>query len=379
MKVVFYANTDWYLYNFRLPLMLAARERGFDVMALTPPGPFGERLERHGIPWRPIELDRRSLDPMGEGRHVLELRRALRQMRPDLLHNFTIKCAIYGSIVGRLLRTPAVVNSLDGLGNVFTDGGGGPALRLLLTSLMRLSMTGRRVHTMVQNEGDRDFLVRGKIVPASRLHHYRGGTGVDLSAFQVANEPDAEAVTVLFASRLLREKGLEDFVEAARIVRRQRDDCLFLVAGTSDSGNPGSISEDRVRTWDAEGIIRYMGHRDDMPALLAEVSLVALPTYYGEGVPRILIEAAAAGRPIVASDILPCRAVVDDGVNGIVVPPRDPVALAAAITALADDPDRRRRMGAAGRRKAEAEFDQRHVIAATLDLYATALGAKASA
>ena len=176
-------------------------------------------------------------------------------------------------------------------------------------------------------------------------------------------------------SRLLRDKGVREFVEAASLVRKVRDDIVFTLVGAPDEGNPTSVPTEQVRSWVAEGLVEWWGHREDVAEVLAGSHVAVLPTYYGEGVPKTLLEAAACGRPIVATDVPGCREVVHHGGNGLLVPARDARALAGAITALADDPARRAAMGAEGRRRAETEFAAERIHAETLRVYERALAA----
>ena len=371
MKVAFYANTEWYLFNFRLPLARALLEAGHDVVAITPPGPYGPQLERAGLRWRALPLRRRSISPALESAHVARLCRELRLERPDLLHSFTVKCVVYGALAARMTGLPAVINSLDGLGYVFSSPDRkARLLSPIISRLLRRSTAMKQSRIVLQNAGDREFLLSRNIAAHQRIRLIEGGVGVDTERFKpVLNGKRHDPPRIVFASRLLKEKGIEEFVAAAQILRRRNVACRFVVAGNPDPGNPGSVSQTQLAEWrEIEGL-DLIGHTDDMPGLLASADIVVLVTDYGEGVPRILIESAACGVPVITSDQAGCREIVDHGENGLVVRPRDPVALADAVQTLLADNEMRAAMGRAGRCKVVDKFDERAIIARTLDVY----------
>lgn len=371
MKVAFYANSEWYLFNFRLPLAQALLDAGHEVVAITPPGPYGPQLERAGLRWRPVPLKRRSISPALEGAHVARLCRELRRERPDLLHNFTVKCVVYGALAARLTRLPAVINSLDGLGYVFSSPDSkARLLSPIISRLLRGSTAMKQSRVVLQNAGDREFLLSRNIAAQQRIRLIEGGVGVNTERFKPAPACERQdPPRIVFASRLLKEKGIEEFIAAAQILHRRNVACRFVVAGNTDPGNPGSVSQAQLEEWrEIEGL-DVIGHTDDMPGLLASADIVVLVTDYGEGVPRILIESAACGVPVITSDQAGCREIIDHGENGLVVRSRDPVALADAAQALLADNEMRAAMGRAGRRKVVDKFDERAIIARTLDVY----------
>jgi glycosyltransferase involved in cell wall biosynthesis len=371
MRIVLFANTDWYLYNFRRSLALALRDAGHDVLLLSPPGSYGEKLRALGLRWEPVPMQRRSLNPLRELALLVHLWRVLRRERPDIVHGFTIKCAVYGGLAGRLAGVPGRVAAVTGLGYVFTN----PALkarvlRPFVRGLLRLGLGGRGSRLVLQNPDDVALFRAARIVPDERVRLIPG-SGVDLARFAPTPRGDdaSRPLRVLLAARLLWDKGLAEFVEAARKLRREGRALQFLLAGDRDPGNPAAVAESDVRAWQDEGVVEWLGHVDDMPALLAGVDVVVLPSYR-EGLPRTLIEAAACALPLVATDVPGCREVVTDGVDGLLVPVRDAGALAGAIARLHDDPALAARIGAAARAKALACFDERIVIARTMAVYA---------
>ena len=374
MKIALFANTEWYLYNFRRSLAAALCAAGHNVLLLSPPGPYGEHLRELGFRWLPVPMDRRSLNPFRELALVLWLRRLFRVEQVDLVHGFTIKCAVYGSLAARLAGVPARVSAVAGMGYVFASQE--PKARLLrpvVRTSMRLALSGRNARLILQNPDDVALFDQARLVHSTRIRLIPG-SGVDCRRFQPGSrlEPGSR-FRVLLAARLLWDKGVAEYVEAARRLRAEGRDITFLLAGTPDPGNPASVPETAIRGWVDEGLLQWLGHVEDMPALLGAVDVVVLPSYR-EGLPKSLIEAAACGLPLVTTDAPGCREVVSDGVDGLLVPVRDAVALARAIARLQDDAALRGRLGAAARAKALAQFDERIVIERTIAVYRELLG-----
>jgi glycosyltransferase involved in cell wall biosynthesis len=374
LKAVLFANTDWYLFNFRLPLARQLRASGFDVLLISPPGSYGERLREAGVRWQPLPMDRRSLNPWRELCLLSHLVRLYRRERPDIVHHFTIKCVIYGAIAAALAGVPARVNAVAGLGYVFVN----PApkarlLRPLVRALMRLAVNSKHSRLVLQNSDDVAAFRQTRIADDRTIRLIKG-SGVDTSRFRPAAEPVLSGPTtrVLLASRLLWDKGIGEYVEAAHELRNAALPIRFMLAGTPDPGNPASIPQRQLDAWAAEGLVELLGQVEDMPALLAQTDIAILPSYR-EGLPKSLIEAAACALPLVTTDVAGCRDVVTDGQDGLIVPVRNASALAAAIRSLHDNPGWARQLGQAARNKALAEFDERIVISRTLDVYAELL------
>lgn len=377
MKFVFYANTDWYLYNFRLSTAKRLQADGHEVVMLSPPGDFGDRFAGLGFRWITLPMDRASLNPLREVLTLRHLVRVLRQEKPDLLHNFTVKCAVYGGAAARLARVPATVNAVAGMGYVFTANDlKARCLRPLVRALMRATLDHRRSLLVLQNPDDAEVFRQSRLVIGERIHVIRS-SGVDTSRFQPSSMSGRDGrLRVLLAARLLWEKGIGEYVEAARQLKAQGRDIEFVLAGGPDPGNPRSVPRDQVQRWAEEGVITWLGHVENMPALLATIDVMALPSYYREGVPKSLIEGAAAGLALITTDQPGCREVVTrHGVDGLVVPPRRADALAALVGQLDDDRELLARLGARAREKAIAEFDERAVIQHTLDVYDRLCGA----
>jgi glycosyltransferase involved in cell wall biosynthesis len=370
VKIILFANTDWYLYNFRSPLALALRDAGHDVLLISPAGAYGEKLRQLGLRWQALPMDRRSLNPFREALLLLHLVRLCRREQADLIHSFTIKCAVYGSLVARFARVPMRVNAVAGLGYVFTNTGlKARILRPLLRGLMRFALDGKRARLILQNPDDLAFFKRARIVSHERIRVIPG-SGVDCARFApVPREYDSSSpCRVLLAARLLWDKGIAEFVEAARQLRAQGLALRFLLAGTSDFGNPAAVQESAIKTWIDEGVVEWLGHVDNMPTLLNSVDVAVLPSYR-EGLPKSLIEAAACALPLIATDAPGCREVVEHEVDGLLVPVGDAPALANAIERLYKDIPLRKTLGARARAKVLDRFEGGIIVANTMAVY----------
>jgi glycosyltransferase involved in cell wall biosynthesis len=369
--MLFVAHWDWVLFNFRLPVMRAVAAIGTPVAFVCPDGPYVAKLEAEGLNWHPWPLTRRGLDPLGELAAVRRLRQIYRRVQPRAVHHFTVKPNLYGSLAAHASGVPIVFNTFSGLGNFLAPDGAGPKALLgrTLGAGLRPALRSRRVWTITQTEDDRDRLISRGLAHPERITVIHG-SGVDTDVFRPGPARPPGPVRVLMAARLLREKGVFELAEAARRLRDGAQPVEVLVAGEPDTGNPSSLTADDMRTLRESSPIQLLGHRHDTAELLRTVDIAVLPTYYPEGVPRFLLEAAATGLPLVATDLPGCRFAVRPDQNGVLVPPRDPAALADALATLAADPAMRQRFGAASRRLAVREFREDGVVQAHLDLYA---------
>ena len=372
MKALLFANTDWYLYNFRLPLAKALRAEGHDVVLLSPPGDYASLLTREGFRWIGFPFSRKGANPLAELATLWRLIWLYRTERPDLAHHFTIKCVLYGGIAARLSRVRATVSAVTGLGHVFmTESWRNRLLRPLVSLIYRLVLG--RSQIIFQNPDDRDEFCRLGLVEEARSNVIRG-SGVDTDYYRPPGRPRGEGpVTVLMVGRLLREKGVREFVEAAAIARKRLPEIRFLLAGDSDPGNPSSIDPNVIAEWQRQGDVAFLGHRSDVRDLLQAADLAVLPSYR-EGAPRSLLEAAACGLPIVATDVPGCREIVSNGINGLLVPALDSKLLADSILDLLADAGLRADMGKRSRALACEFFSQDRVIRETMDVYLRALG-----
>jgi glycosyltransferase involved in cell wall biosynthesis len=367
MKIIFFANTDWYLWNFRLNLARSLRARGVDVIMLSPPGNYVEQIQTAGFRWLPLPMSRKGMNPVEELKVLWQVKNIYSKEKPDIAHHFTVKCILYGSIAAHWSRVGAVVNAVTGQGYIFSAPGfGGLILRLIARSLYWHALKGTQI--IFQNEEDRRAFIGMHLVDPAAAHLIPG-SGIDLERFIPTPEPQGLPV-VMFAARMLWEKGVGDFVQAARILRSEGVRARFVLVGDTYKDDPSAVPEQQLKAWKEDGVIEWWGWRDDMQFVLSQSSVVCLPTYYKEGVPRVLTEAAAAGRPIVSSDVVGCKEIVRDGLNGFVVPPKQPVLLAQALRALIDDPHKRAQMGCEGRKIVEQSFSDEKIMLNTFDVYA---------
>jgi len=368
---MFFANSDWYLYNFRRSLAAALKDAGHEVLLVSPPGPYGEKLRACGFRWMPAPMRRESLNPFRELALLFWLWRLVWAEKPQLVHGFTIKCAVYGGLAARLAGFGRV-SSVTGMGYVFiSDAPKAKLLRPVVRALMRFALGGERARLILQNPDDVRLFDQRAILPRTETRLIPG-SGVDCTRFLPPTSGDERAagqpLRVVLAARMLWDKGVDEFVHAARLLKSEKRNLQFVLAGNPDPGNPAFISEKTLLEWQASGLVEWLGHVEDMPAVFAGADIVVLPSYR-EGLPKSLIEAAACARPLITTDVPGCREVVTDGVDGLLVPARDAISLARAIARLQDDPALARRLGQAARAKALAKFDERVVIARTLAVY----------
>jgi glycosyltransferase involved in cell wall biosynthesis len=372
MKIVLFANTDWYLYNFRRSLAQALVHAGNDVLLLSPPGPYGTKLIGLGFRWEALPMDRRSLNPWSEIRLLIRLWSLFRREKPDLVHGFTIKAAVYGSLAARVAGVSARVSAVAGMGYVFTsDDAKARVLRPLVRVLLALAMGGKRARLVLQNPDDVQQFVDAGLVSRDAIRLIPS-SGVDCGRFTVDSntrpKPD-QPLRVLLAARLLKQKGLYEFAEASRLLKLRGLNVVCILAGTPDAGNPDSVSEATVLHWVELGLVEWLGHVDDMVPLLQSCNVMALPSYYGEGLPRSLIEAGASGLAVVTTDMPGCRQAIEPNRTGLLIPPRDAGALAEALEHLDRDRAFTAQLGSEGRQRVLAEFDEQIVIFKTLEIY----------
>lgn len=372
-RLLFLVTEDWYFCSHRLPIARALRDAGFHVAVACRVGSEGQRILDEGFTLFPLSLSRRSINPLAALAAVISLVRLYRRFRPDAVHHVALKPALLGSLAARLAGVPLVVNAIAGLGFVFSaERLRARLLRPLVWFGLSRLLDGPNCRVIVQNADDGAALRARKLVAPEHLHLIRG-SGVDPGRFRPAPEPSGPVRFTLVA-RMIREKGVHDLVAATALLKRRGRILRTSLAGGPDPENPSSLSEDTLNAWATDGDIEVLGPVSDIPALWRESHVGVLPSYYGEGVPLSLIEAAAAGRALIAADRPGLNDIVRHEETGLLVPPRDPEALAAAMARLLDDAPLRLRLGAAARRHAEAHFSVNAVTTATLALYREALG-----
>lgn len=299
---------------------------------------------------------------------IWALFRLYRRLKPEIIHHLTIKPILYGSIAARVARVASVINALTGMGYVFTEQGIKAAiLRKAIVTAYRVAFALPRHRMIFQNPDDQDFFIGSNLIKANEAVIIKG-SGVNCSQFIPTEERDGLPIVILPA-RMLWHKGVAEFKEAATTLRKEGSRARFVLAGKIDEGNPACIPEKQIKAFEETGCVEWWGFQGDMSSVLSRCAIVCLPSYYREGVPRVLIEAAAAGRPIVTTDTPGCREIVRDGENGFLVPARDSQALTNALRKLLFNPELRKHMGQKGRKLVEAEFSEEIVIQKTLAVY----------
>lgn len=366
-KLLYLITEDWFFCSHFIERAVAARDAGFDVVVATRVKDHGAIIRAAGLSLVNIDFERRSLNLFNELWTVLAIWRVLRLERPDLVHQIALKPILYGTLSAKLVGIRAVVNAPVGMGYIFTSSERKARLLKPFTRLglkWLLNPPGSRV--VFENGDDLNAMVSAGSVRSSAAVLIRGA-GIDLERFKVTEEP-AGSPRVILVARMLRDKGVYEFVEAARVLKYRGVQANFCLVGPPDEGNPASIAQAQLEAWHSEGIVECLGQRSDIPELLATSHVVCLPSYR-EGLPKSLLEALAAGRAIVTTDVPGCRETVSDGDNGLLVPAQDVDALADALQRLIEDGSLRKAMGLAGRRLAEREFSLEKVVSAHMALY----------
>ena len=368
MRIAFVVNRDRFFLSHFLERALSARDAGHDVVVLAPDTGSGRAIEAAGLRFVPVGMTRHGVSMAHLWAEVRSMRALYRQIRPDIVHHFGLRPIVVGTLAARFGAGPKIVNAPVGMGFAFASSSWKARLiRYPLLALLRIALNPRGSRVVFENAEDRAEMMRLGAVRGADAVVIRGA-GVDVERFVPTPEPQGRA-TVLFAARLIREKGVGVFVDAARLARAKGRDARFVIVGEVDRSSSTAVPESELQAWVDEGVVEWWGYRDDMPAVLAAASIFCLPTWYREGMPKVVLEAMACARAVVVTDTVGCREAVEHGISGLLVPPKDAVALADAIGSLLDDPLLRRRLAEGGRRRAVAEFSSERVIRETLALY----------
>lgn len=372
-RLVYVVTEDWYFWSHRLDLARAAREAGYEIIVATRVTDHGDRIRGEGFQLEPLEMVRRSRNPFREVMAIAELVQLYRRVRPDVVHHVAMKPILYGSLAAWCARAPAVINAFAGLGYAFMDERNG-LVRWCVKSALRIVLRLGRSVVLVQNRDDQDRLVGEGVVPASRTRLI-AGSGIDIALYSLQPQPSGTSVVVLPA-RMLWDKGVGEFVEAARSLKQKGVHARFILVGRRDEHNPAAIPESRLKEWVQEGVVEWWGHREDMPAVYAAAMLVVLPSYR-EGLPKVLLEAAACGKAIVTTDVPGCREIVRDRFNGLLVAPKDSTALAMAMEELLSNQEARDVMGQRSRTRVTMEWSGPRITEQILGLYRDMVTVKA--
>jgi glycosyltransferase involved in cell wall biosynthesis len=366
-RVLFVITEDWFFHSHFLDRAKYIAASGGTVGVATRFSIHEDELKDLGFELFPVNFSRRGLNPISEFLTALKIRKIVRRFNPDIAHNVALKPVVTGTFGELLGRQGVVINALVGMGYIFTSTDTrASVVKPFLSRILKSLLSSKPVHVVIENPDDLNSLVNDGFVRQSQISLIRGA-GVDLNAFPFHPEVVGPVVVTL-VSRILRDKGVLEFIDAASQLQTRVPEVVFQIVGEPDLGNPSSIPQREIDSWKSLSNVKYLGRRSDIADILKGSHIVCLPSYR-EGLPKSLLEALSSGRPIITTDVPGCREVCDDGVNGLLVPARDSMALSNAIEKLAINPELRQAMGQAGRVRAESEFSNEIVCAQTLDLY----------
>ena len=365
--IIYFVSEDWYFCSHRLPIARKALIKGFKVVVVAKVSKYGSVIESEGFELAPIEIQRGGWNLSSEFKTILALYAYYKKYKPDIVHHVAIKPVIYGTIVARVIGSIKVVNAMAGLGFVFISNKKKvKLLRFFIHKLFRFLFNNKNVRLILQNKDDLRYFLKNKLIKKDLVTIIRG-SGVDIKKFILVEECMGIPI-VMLASRMLWDKGVGEFVEAAKILKQEGVEARFVLVGENDSENPASISNSQLNEWNELETVEWWGEKIDMHKVLAQSSIVCLPSYR-EGLPKVLLEAASCGRVIIATDVPGCREIVHNGENGALVPLKNANSLASAIKKLINNPGKRKIMGTNGRRLVENEFSEEIVVSQTLKIY----------
>lgn len=367
--ILFVVNEARWFVTHRLPIGRAAAEAGYAVHIATPPGPFTQKVIEAGFTWHEVPLVRGSVNPLAELKLLLSFVRLYRRVKPDLVHHVSAKPLLYGTIAARITGVPAIVNAVTGLGHLFLANDLRHAvIRRIVGTLYRFVLRHKKLRIIFQNCDDRDLFVGKRWVREGDAVLIASGVDTDTFSPRASRMNDGPPVVILPA-RLLYTKGVAEFVAAAGRLKAEGVAARFVLVGGNDPQNPASIPEVQLEAWRAAGVVELWGERHDMPNVYRDADLVCLPSYR-EGMPKVLIEAAATGLPIVTTDAPGCRDVVRHGENGLLVKVADADSTTSALRTLLTDAKLREEMGRRGRERVLRELSAQRVASDTLEVYA---------
>jgi len=366
-RVLYVITEDWFFHSHFLDRAKYIAASGGTVGVATRFSIHEEELRNLGFELFPVNFSRRGLNPISEFLTALKIRKIVRRFKPDIAHNVALKPVVTGTFGELLGRQGVVINALVGMGYIFTSTDTrASVVKPFLSRILKSLLRSKPVHVVIENPDDLNSLVDDGFVRKSQISLIRGA-GVDLNAFPFHPEVPGPVVVTL-VSRILRDKGVLEFIDAASQLQTRVPEVIFQIVGEPDLGNPSAIPQSDIDSWVSLPNVSYLGRRSDIADILKGSHIVCLPSYR-EGLPKSLLEALSCGRPIITTDVPGCREVCNDGVNGLLIPARDSSALSHAIEKLALNQDLRQAMGRAGRVRAESEFSNEIVCAQTLDLY----------
>ena len=366
-KILLVTNVPEFFLSHRLPVALAAKKSGYEVHVATAYGPEVDKIQAQGFTHHIVPFSRSGQKPLNELVTLLRLIAVFRKIKPSLVHLITIKPVVYGGIAARIAGVRSVVCAVSGLGTVFlAETKLAQFRKWFVSSLYQSAFKHKQLAVIFQNPDDRDTLVAMKVLRSEQVRMIRG-SGVNLEQYPFVPEPDTKPVVVM-AARLLRDKGVFEFVEAARILVKRGVDVQMRLIGSPDPGNLTSVTQQHLALWAAENHIELLGYRTDIAKQYAAANIVCLPSYR-EGLPKGLVEAAACGRVVVTTNVPGCRDAISPNETGLLVPVKDAVALADAIQKLVESPGLRKKMGIAGRALAEEAYAIEKIVAQHMEIY----------
>ena len=371
-KILMVLNDKAWFWSHRLPLAEGIIKEGWNLTVAAAGVSDDPGFETKTIKAIDLKAHGKGFNLLTELQLLISIFKAIKAAQPDLIHAITLRHAFYTGLAARLSGDKQCIFTIAGLGSLFSaESKKAKIMRLLALPFFRFAFHHKNAHIIFQNPDDAKAFQDCGAADSARSTIIKG-SGVDLNKFKETPLPEGPPV-FLFSSRLIREKGLREYVQAARLVKQKHKNASFLVAGDTNNTNPNSHTEDEVQAWHDDGSIEWLGHVDDMPTMLQGCHVFVLPSYYREGVPKVVLEAMATGRPIITTNMPGCRETVEDGINGFLVPPKDARALADQMNHILDDKDRLAAMGTASRAKAQAEFGVDSVVKRTLDVYKSCL------
>lgn len=369
-KILFIVNIDWFFISHRLPIAIAAREEGYDVHIATTITDQKNSIEKYGIKVHKIDFQRKGFNILNEIKSINQLQSCIKEVSPDIVHLVTIKPIIYGGLISKIKKIEKIVLSIAGLGSIFSDNSSSykKIRKNIISKVYKFILETKGTEVIFQNRNDMKTLQEIYPLQDNQIHKTYG-SGVDLTRYTYEKPIHSSSTKVIMISRLLKEKGVYDFVKAAEILKKTDNDIECLLVGEPDLGNPNSISHYEFSEYKRKDYITVLGFRSDIEKLLRDAHIFVLPSYYGEGLSKAIIEAAACGRPTITTNTPGCSESVIPGKTGILIPPKNPQLLANAIQELSLDIDKQEKMGENARRFAEKHFSINSVISQHLEIY----------
>ena len=365
-KILIVVNTDWGFLAYRLPIALEAKRLGWQVFVATPETGDAHLIKQVGLNHILLKMSRKGLNPFNELITIFEFWKLYRQLEPQIVHHVTIKPIIYGSLVASLLNKSFVVNAISGLGYVFTSLPKNNIIRFITTFLYKIALNRPNSKTIFQNPDDLNLFIQEGMVEKSKTRLILG-SGVNCSVFSPSKTTLTDKL-VMLPARMLFDKGIYEFVSAVSMLKVDFPDVKFVLVGRADDGNPALIPTKQLREWEMSGLVEWWGYKRNMNEVLNMATMVVLPSYR-EGLPKVLLEAAACGKPIISTNVPGCKEIVRHEVNGLMIPAKDEVALAEAIRRLLDNPEFAAQLGKNGREIVQKEFSEELVVEKTFEVY----------